>query len=127
MSYCARLISFMITVYGIKNCDTVKKACNWLVRNNIAFQFHDFRNDGLTQTKVRQWTSLVAWDKLINRRGSTWRALSDQDKTGIDSSRALQLMVERPTLIKRPVVEYDTSITVGFSQESYAEIFTPRG
>ncbi len=70
----------MITVYGIKNCDTVKKVCNWLTKNNIDYQFHDFRKDGLTQAKVKQWSGKVDWEVLLNRRGTTWRKLSDDEK-----------------------------------------------
>jgi len=113
----------MITVYGIKNCDTVKKACNWLTKNNIEYQFHDFRKDGLTQTKVKQWASKVDWEILLNRRGTTWRKLSDQEKDSINKTNALKLMVEQPTLIKRPVVEHSDNVMVGFSEDTYKETF----
>ncbi len=113
----------MITVYGIKNCDTVKKACNWLTKNNIEYQFHDFRKDGLTQSKVKQWASSVDWEILLNRRGMTWRKLSDQAKDGINKSNALKLMVEQPTLIKRPVIEHNKDVMVGFSVDTYKETF----
>lgn len=117
----------MVIVYGIKNCDTVKKACAWLTHNNIDFQFHDFRKDGLTSSKVQQWTKHLEWDKLLNRRGTTWRNLSDQQKENLNLPRAQKLMVEQPTLIKRPVVEYGKHVTVGFSQDSYSELFKSRG
>jgi len=76
----------MVTVYGIKNCDTVKRACNWLIKNNIDYQFHDFRKDGLTQSKIKQWSGKVDWEILLNRRGTTWRKLSDDEKDSINKN-----------------------------------------
>ena len=113
----------MVTVYGIKNCDTVKKACNWLSQNNIEFQFHDFRKDGLTQTRVEQWLNLVEWETLLNRRGTTWRKLSEKEKDSINKQRAAKLMTAQPTLIKRPVIEVNEEIVVGFSPETYQTLF----
>ena len=113
----------MVTVYGIKNCDTVKKACNWLSKNNIDYQFHDFRKDGLTQVKIKQWTSKVDWEILLNRRGTTWRKLSDQDKNSINKTHAIKLMNEQPTLIKRPVIEHSNDVLVGFSEATYKNTF----
>jgi len=113
----------MTTVYGIKNCDTVKKACKWLDKNNIDYQFHDFRKDGLTQAKVKQWFSQVDWELLLNRRGTTWRKLSDNEKDSINKTNAIKLMTEQPTLIKRPVIEHSKNVLVGFSEEAYKEIF----
>ncbi len=109
----------MITVYGIKNCDTVKKACNWLTKNNIDYQFHDFRKDGLTQSKITQWSKKIDWEILLNRRGTTWRKLSEDEKASINKSKAIKLMTEHPTLIKRPVVEHNNNVIVGFSTENY--------
>ena len=117
----------MVIVYGIKNCDSVKKACAWLTRNNIEFQFHDFRKDGLTLAKIQQWTKIVDWEKLLNRRGTTWRKLCDSNKANITMAQAQKLMVEKPTLIKRPVIENGKHITVGYSQDSYIEFFDARG
>ncbi len=113
----------MITVYGIKNCDTVKKACNWLTKNNIDYQFHDFRKDGLTQAKVKQWFSKADWEILLNRRGTTWRKLSDNEKDSINKTKAIKLMVEQPTLIKRPVIEHNGDVIVGFSEDTYKQQF----
>ncbi|MFK8028292.1 MAG: ArsC family reductase [Gammaproteobacteria bacterium] len=113
----------MITVYGIKNCDTVKKACNWLSTNNIDYQFHDFRKDGLTQAKIKQWTSKVDWEILLNRRGTTWRKLTDQEKESINKTNAIKLMGEQPTLIKRPVIEHSSDVLVGFSEDTYKNTF----
>lgn len=113
----------MITVYGIKNCDTVKKACNWLTKNNIDYQFHDFRKDGLTQAKVKQWFSKADWEIFLNRRGTTWRKLSDNEKDSINKTKAIKLMVEQPTLIKRPVIEHNGDVIVGFSEDTYKQQF----
>ena len=127
MNYCEQSIDVMVIVYGIKNCDSVKKACAWLTRNNIEFQFHDFRKDGLTLTKIRQWTKIVDWETLLNRRGTTWRNLSDTIKSNITMTNAQKLMAEQPTLIKRPVVENGKRVAVGFSQDSFTEFFSARG
>lgn len=113
----------MTTVYGIKNCDTVKKACKWLEKNNIDYQFHDFRKDGLTQAKVKQWSQHVDWETLLNRRGTTWRKLSDNEKNGINKTNAIKLMTVQPTLIKRPVIEHNKNVLVGFSEDNYKETF----
>ncbi len=113
----------MTTVYGIKNCDTVKKACNWLSNNKVDFQFHDLRKDGLTQSKIKQWTSKVDWELLLNRRGTTWRKLPDSTKDHINKTNAVKLMAEQPTLIKRPVIEHNKNILVGFSEEIYKQTF----
>ena len=113
----------MLTVYGIKNCDTVKKACDWLRKNNIEYQLHDFRKDGLSKIKLQQWVENVNWETLLNRRGTTWRRLSDQDKENINKIRALSLMVEQPTLIKRPIIEHGQKIIVGFNADQYQHLF----
>jgi len=113
----------MITVYGIKNCDTVKKACNWLSKNKVDFQFHDLRKDGLTQSKIKQWASKVDWELLLNRRGTTWRKLTDNEKNSINKTNAIKLMAEQPTLIKRPVIEHNKKVLIGFSEEIYKQTF----
>ena len=113
----------MITVYGIKNCDTVKKACSWLKKNNIEYQFHDFRKDGLTQSKIKQWANLVDWEILLNRRGTTWRKLSEKERASINKTKAIKFMAEHPTLIKRPVIEHKCKVIVGFSPDNYQQQF----
>jgi len=113
----------MITVYGIKNCDTVKKACNWLTKNKIDYQFHDFRKDGLTQTKVKLWSSKIDWETLLNRRSTTWRKLSDAEKDSINKANEIKLMTEQATLIKRPVIEFNNQVIVGFSEDAYKQTF----
>ncbi len=113
----------MITLYGIKNCDTVRKACKWLDANGVEYHYHDVRKDGLTATKIKQWTKSVDWELLLNRRGLTWRQLSADEKADLNKSKAVRLMAEKPTLIKRPVIEMATdkesSVLVGFNEETY--------
>jgi len=113
----------MITLYGIKNCDTVRKACKWLDANGVEYHYHDFRKDGLTASKIKQWTKVVDWELLLNRRGLTWRQLSDDEKADLNKSTAVRLMAEKPTLIKRPVLEMGSevgdAVMVGFKEEIY--------
>ena len=116
----------MITVYGIKNCDTVKKACHWLSENNIHFAFHDLRKDGVSQSRLTQWTARVDWQILLNRRGTTWRKLPEQAKASLNKTSAIKLMAEQPTLIKRPVIEHNSELVVGFSQDTYSAQFKQR-
>lgn len=113
----------MTTVYGIKNCDTVRKACAWLTQHDIDFQFHDLRKDGLNQTKLKQWLQLVDWETLINKRGTTWRKLTDQQKSGANQSTIIEMALVEPTLIKRPVLEHNHQVTVGFNLDTYQEMF----
>ena len=113
----------MIVVYGINNCDTVKKARKWLSKNNIEYQFHDFRKDGLSESKIKQWVGQIDWEILLNRRGTTWRKLSEDQKANINKSNAVKLMAVQPTLIKRPVVEHNNEIIVGFSADTYQQQF----
>lgn len=109
----------MVTLYGIKNCDTVKKACKWLDANGVEYHFHDIRKDGLTTARVKSWADRVDWEVLLNRRGLTWRKLGDDDKVGLNKTRAIKLMAAEPTLIKRPVIENGNAVMVGFNQSDY--------
>ena len=106
----------MITVYGIKNCDTCRKALKWLSSENIEHKFHDFRADGLDENSLAAWVDAVGWETLLNRRGTTWRKLPEADREGITPDSAAALMLENPTLIKRPVFDTEGSYLVGFSQ-----------
>jgi len=110
----------MITLYGIKNCDTVRKACKWLDANGVEYHLHDIRKDGLTAAKIKSWASEVDWELLLNRRGLTWRKLSDDDKADINKTKAIKLMAAEPTLIKRPVIETGNAVMVGFDENNYA-------
>ena len=105
----------MVIIYGIKSCDTCRKALKWLKAEGIEHQFHDLRKDGLDPTSLSRWVTEVGWEKLLNRRGATWRSLSDAERYGIDETKAEALMLENPTLIKRPVFEVGNKIVVGYS------------
>ena len=113
----------MVVVYGIRNCDTVKKARRWLESHSTEYQFHDFRQQGLSRTKVQNWLKSTDIEKLINRRSMTWRNLPDRDKQDINKSTMINLMLEHPTLIKRPILEVDDKIIVGFSEAEYQQTF----
>lgn len=117
-----------ITLYGIPNCDTVKKARTWLTEHNQPFDFHDFKKDGITRELIRGWLQDVPSDVLINRKGTTWRKLSDAQKAAVDNSNdddasAIDLMLASPSVIKRPVLSYADKTNVGFSDDLYQQIF----
>ncbi len=109
----------MITLYGIKNCDTVRKACKWLDAHEVEYQFHDLRKEGVSEALIRSWADEVAWEQLLNRRSLTWRKLSDEEKSDLNPSKAIKLMTAHPTLIKRPVVESGRAVIVGFNEATY--------
>ncbi|OOG27187.1 ArsC family reductase [Thioalkalivibrio denitrificans] len=112
----------MITLYGIKNCDTVKKARKWLDDHGVDYRFHDIRADGLDMKRLNAWIKAVGWETLLNRRGTTWRKLPEAEREGIDARRAAALMLAHPTLIKRPVIEHGEQVLVGFDPKAYAEL-----
>ncbi len=103
-----------LKLYGIKNCDTVKKACAWLDGKNIAYEFHDYKTAGVDKARLQRWADEVGWDVLLNRAGTTFRKLPDADKTKLDLAKALKLMVDQPSMIKRPVVEGAGALLVSF-------------
>ncbi|MGH8551350.1 MAG: ArsC family reductase [Methylococcales bacterium] len=110
----------MLKIYGIKNCDTVKRSRKWLDDHGYEYSFHDFRNDGLDSELLDRLAGKIGWDTLINRRGTTWRQLPESARENLDEGRAKQLMLEHPTLIKRPVIEMDNRFTAGFSPDFFA-------
>ena len=113
-----------ITLYGIPNCDTVKKAKNWLENQEIAYTFHSFKKDGITPELIATWLADVPWDTLINRKGTTWRNLPEQRRAKItDNASATALMMENPSIVKRPVLFTGKNAHVGFSDELYQRIF----
>lgn len=112
-----------MTLYGIKNCDTVRKARKWLEAEKIDFTFHDFREDGLTADTVKQWVDIVGWEALFNKRSTSFRGLTDAEKSDITQDKAIALMVQHPTLIKRPVLVKQNSILIGFKAEQYQAWF----
>jgi len=110
-----------ITIYGIKNCDTMKKARAWLDGHGVAYAFHDYKTEGAPKEKLKAWTSEVGWETLLNRAGTTFRKLPDADKEGLNERKALALMLEQPSMIKRPVLDVGGKILVGFKPEIYAK------
>lgn len=108
----------MINVYGISNCDTVKKAIKWLEGNQIEHTFHDFRKDGCDEALVSSFFNAIDWEKLVNKRSTTFRNLPDDVKQNLDKDTAFKLVLEQPTLIKRPVMVNNENYTVGFSEKT---------
>ena len=111
----------MLTVYGLKSCDTCRKARKFLAEKDIDFRFHDVRDDGLDMQMLERWVARVDWQKLLNRQSLTWRRIPEVDRADMDMERALALIIENPTLLKRPVLESDALLAVGFSEKRFAE------
>lgn len=109
-----------ITMYGIPNCDTVKKARSWLEANGIAYAFHDYKKAGADVAKLEQWSDEAGWENVLNRAGMTFRKLDDAQKEGLDRARAIALMVAQPSMIKRPIVEHPAGLLVGFKPSEWA-------
>ena len=109
-------------MYGIRNCDTVKKARAWLDKQGLPYQFHDYKVSGIDVARLRRWSAQVGWEALLNRSGTTFRKLPEQDKTGLDETRALSLMSAQPSIIKRPVVEVGERLVVGFKPDVYVTL-----
>jgi Spx/MgsR family transcriptional regulator len=109
-----------VAVFGIPNCDTVKKARVWLDANKLPYAFHDYKKEGADAARLARWAKTVGWERLLNRAGTTFRKLDAADKADIDEGKALALMVANPSMIKRPVVEYRGGVLVGFKPEEWA-------
>jgi arsenate reductase len=107
------------TIYGIKNCDTMKKARGWLDSHGVAYGFHDYKTDGIAKDKLKHWADELGWEALLNRAGTTFRKLPDSDKEGLNERKALALMLAQPSMIKRPVLDRDGKLLVGFKPEIY--------
>ena len=112
----------MLKIYGIKNCDTVKKARRWLEDHGIEHQFHDFRQDGLDKKQLSSWVEKSGWETLVNKRSTTWRNLSDKEKEITTNAQAIKLLMANPTLIKRPVVQSNNILLVGFKEVEYKKL-----
>ena len=112
-----------VTLYGIPNCDTIKKARAWLDSNKIGFRFHDYRKQGLARNQLQSMVSALGWEAMLNRRGTTWRALPTEVKEHIDVESAIQVMLDNPAIIKRPILATGDQLHVGFSDAQYREIF----
>ena len=114
----------MTTLYGIPNCDTMKKARKWLADNGVEYEFHDYKKLGIEKKKLNEWIKTVGWETLLNRRGMMWRKVPDDVKANIDEKHAIGLMLETPSIITRPVLEAKGNVTVGFKAETYEELFS---
>jgi arsenate reductase len=112
-----------VTIYGIKNCDTMKKARAWLDQHGIAYAFHDYKTAGIERACLEGWAQSVGWETLLNRAGTTFRALPDKDKDGLGEKKAIALMTAQPSMIKRPVLDVGGKLMVGFKPEQYAMAF----
>lgn len=110
----------MTTIYGIKACDTMKKARDWLDGHGVAYGFHDYKTAGIDRATLQVWAGKVGWEVLLNRAGTTFRKLPDADKAGIDEAKAIGLMLAQPSMIKRPVLDVGGDLLVGFKPEAYA-------
>jgi Spx/MgsR family transcriptional regulator len=114
----------VLKLYGIPNCDACRKARKLLDANSVNYRFHDFRADGLERTLLGRWTESVGWQKLLNTRSTTWRELPESARKDLNETRALELILQHPTLIKRPVLEKGNDIFVGFSEAEFAALIT---
>ncbi len=113
----------MITLYGIANCDTIKKAKKWLTQHQIEFQFHDFKKKPLTEEKLDDWLTQVDWTLLLNKRGMMWRKLSATEKAAMNAENARLTMLKTNSIVKRPVLELEQHLVVGFNEDEYTALF----
>ena len=117
-----------VTIYGIRNCDTMKKARAWLDEHSVEYSFHDYKTAGIDRARLTKWCREAGWEKLLNRAGTTFRKLPEAEKSHLDADKAMRLMLEHPSMIKRPVLEIDSGVLVGFDVQVYSRAFdTTRG
>lgn len=112
-----------VTIHGIKACDTMKKARDWLDGHGVAYGFHDYKTAGVTREQLEAWSAKVGWETLLNRAGTTFRKLPDADKADLDQAKAIQLMLAQPSMIKRPVLDVGGALVVGFKPAEYEATF----
>ena len=113
-----------IIIYGIPNCDTIKKTLDWFKKNKIEFQFHDYKKEGITKTKLTTWSKIVDWNILLNKKGTTYKKLSAEEQEDISNAKtAINFMLENTSSIKRPVLEFGEKIQVGFNEIAYQQLF----
>jgi arsenate reductase len=115
-----------VTIYGIKNCDTMKKARAWLDNRRVAYRFHDYKTAGIERGQLEAWAREAGWETLLNRAGTTFRKLPEKDKDGLTEKKAIALMSAQPSMIKRPVLEAGGAVLVGFKPEQYEKAFGAR-
>ncbi|WP_330924143.1 ArsC family reductase [Candidatus Sororendozoicomonas aggregata] len=116
----------MITLYGISGCDTMRKTRRWLKDANIDYHFHDYRKEGLDPALLRHWLTFMPWEALVNKRGTTWRALPEEQKNNLTPETAIPLILENPAMIKRPLLDLGEAPILGFDPERYTTLFTKR-
>lgn len=116
----------VVTIYGIKNCNTVKKALQWLDDHKIEYLFHDFKRSGISEDRIKIWQKRFGWESLVNKKGTTWRNLTAAQQALVtDATSARELMIEKTSVIKRPVLEQGTKILLGFDADAYKELLIP--
>lgn len=115
--------SKQITIYGIKSCDTMKKARVWLDEHGVGYTFHDYKAEGIDKATLERWAKEVSWEMLLNRAGTTFRKLPEREREGVTEKKAIALMLEQPSMIKRPVLDVGGKLIVGFKPETYAKQF----
>ncbi|HED36359.1 MAG TPA: ArsC family reductase [Gammaproteobacteria bacterium] len=112
----------MIKLYGIPNCDTIKKARKWLSANGLEYDFHDYRKQGVPEKELSKWIKQTDWELLLNKRGTTWRKLDEETKNSIDKASATQIMLDNPSIIKRPVLTQNKTLLIGFKEDEYSQL-----
>ena len=113
----------MTILYGIPNCDTMKKARKWLDDHNIDYTFHDYKKQGAPEKELKKWIKQLGWEALLNTRGTTWRKLDEATRSSINEKNAIEIMLENPSIIKRPVLDIDGQYHAGFNEENYKKLF----
>ena len=113
----------MTTIYGISNCDTMKKALKWLDEHNVEYRFHDYKKRGIEEERLRAWVAELGWEALLNRRGMMWRKLPEEVRTSMDEASAVRTMLETPSIIRRPVLDAGDARHIGFAEDRYRELF----
>jgi len=113
----------MTTLYGIRNCDTMKKAWTWLDEHGVAYEFHDYKKQGIDRARLEGWVRRAGWETVLNRAGTTFRKLTDTDRQGLDAEKAIWLMLAQPSMIKRPVLEHGDNLLIGFKSPDYEALF----
>ncbi len=109
----------MIKIYGIPNCATIKKARNWLEKNNLDYEFYNYKKQGVPKKNLEQWVKKVGWENVLNKRGTTWRKLPNEIKNNINETSSIQVMLDNPSAIKRPVLEAGKTVLIGFKADEY--------
>ena len=114
----------MVTLFGIPNCDTIKKARRWLEQNQVEYVFHDFRQDGVDAELLKSWFKKIDWTVVLNQRSRTWRELSDSDKSNLSPDKVIRIMLKHPSIIKRPVLATGSKLAIGFDENEYRKLLT---